>query len=365
MYLFLGLIFITGLSVMAWIIVAFAKRRSRRSTLMWILALSVEKGLPLHEEVEALAATMRKRRRRRLLLLAELLRDGVPLAEALERVPGLVTPSMVMAARVGSQNGNLPEMLRGEATRQLTGLRQERLGGTSPAIAAFYLIGIPLAAFTVISFVMYYIIPKFKKIFEDFGVELPRTTLLLIDASDFVVTYFYLIPFGLLLMLLAVIAIYRSYTGAARRSPPLTSRFFRRVRVPDILRNLAATVRSGRSTAEALMTMAQTQRDREFRPILARAAEMDEIGTDCWTALHAVGLLRRRELELLHAAWQAGNLDWAAETLAAAMQRRSSDRFFVAYEVAVPDIVLVMGLITGVTVIALFMPVIKMVSDLS
>ena len=46
----------------------------------------------------------------------------------------------------------------------------------------------------IVGFIMYYIIPKFKKIFEDFGTKLPAMTEWLIFMSDMVVKYFYLAP---------------------------------------------------------------------------------------------------------------------------------------------------------------------------
>jgi len=49
----------------------------------------------------------------------------------------------------------------------------------------------------------YFIIPRFKKILMDFGVELPGTTLLILIASDWIVDYFYFLPFVLAVPVLA------------------------------------------------------------------------------------------------------------------------------------------------------------------
>ena len=48
----------------------------------------------------------------------------------------------------------------------------------------------------------YFVIPRFKKIFMDFGVELPGPTLLILTVSDWIVDFFYLLPFILGLAIL-------------------------------------------------------------------------------------------------------------------------------------------------------------------
>lgn len=45
---------------------------------------------------------------------------------------------------------------------------------------------------------LYFIVPQFKKLFEDFGAELPSMTMMLIMISDLVVNYWYILLFGLM-----------------------------------------------------------------------------------------------------------------------------------------------------------------------
>src|SRR5205809_3457771 len=60
--------------------------------------------------------------------------------------------------------------------------------------AMIYPIVVILVAGAILGFILYFIIPKFKKIFMDFGVDLPEITIVLLRVSDWVVQYFYLIP---------------------------------------------------------------------------------------------------------------------------------------------------------------------------
>jgi len=63
-------------------------------------------------------------------------------------------------------------------------------------------VGLHLVTWCALCFGLYYCVPWYKKVFMDFGVELSADTLLLIQVSDLVVKYFYL-----LLAALAVFAV--------------------------------------------------------------------------------------------------------------------------------------------------------------
>jgi type II secretory pathway component PulF len=70
----------------------------------------------------------------------------------------------MLAARVGWESGTLGHSLKVAAV-QLTDRRQPPYEPWSGV--AVYLVSLSLAAAAIISFLMYYIIPKFKKIFVE------------------------------------------------------------------------------------------------------------------------------------------------------------------------------------------------------
>lgn len=69
----------------------------------------------------------------------------------------------------------------------------------------------------ILLMIAYFVIPRFTKIFMDFGVELSGTTLLILWASDRIVEFFYLVPFALVLPVLADAAVtYMLYQRGSR-----------------------------------------------------------------------------------------------------------------------------------------------------
>ena len=92
----------TTLVKSAWGFLLDRAAASRRGALLWVLAIAVEKQLPLVPVLEAFADDSRGLWRTRTLELAAALRSGVSLPDALQELPGVVPHSAVLAARVGA-----------------------------------------------------------------------------------------------------------------------------------------------------------------------------------------------------------------------------------------------------------------------
>ena len=59
--------------------------------------------------------------------------------------------------------------------------------------AMVYPVVVIFVACVIVGFILYFIIPKFEAIFKDFNLPLPKMTIFLIDASHFLIKYFYIV----------------------------------------------------------------------------------------------------------------------------------------------------------------------------
>src|SRR5215217_4478373 len=80
--------------------------------------------------------------------------------------------------------------------------------------AMVYPIVVIFVACVIVGFILYFIIPKFEAIFNDFGVPLPKMTIFLIGASHFVIKYFYIVFMAPLFFWIIIKLLYRNRTGA-------------------------------------------------------------------------------------------------------------------------------------------------------
>ena len=365
---FVGLllaIFLAFLMADAEIRIAGARDRARQVEFVWLLALAVKSGRPLSEEIEAYAQGTWGRRHRLLVDMAERLRNGVPLTEL--AVPqGLLPRSAAMQIHAGVVSSSLPSTLRKTALRVTRDLIYDDESANSGGSLIYPAAMIPIACL-IVGFLMYYIIPKFKKIFDDFGTELPQPTILLIQLSDSVVNFWYV--FGLPLFYIPiVIFIFVSmaqYYGWRVMLQSVFGGWFIRWYTTDVMRAVAQSVEQKIPLDQALNSIAKHPGPIRLRDRLAWAVESLQAGSPNWQTLQAAGLLKHSETLVLETAEQTGNLPWALETLATNLERRSAFRVSAFMEFVRPILLIGMSVIVGFVAIAMFLPLIKLLNDLS
>jgi len=143
-----------------------------------------------------------------LIGVIEDIESGSTLSEAMAKQPKAFDNLYVNMVKAGEAGGALEIILQrlAEFKERSQSLKRKVQG------AMIYPVAVITVATGIVGFIMYWIIPKFKKIFQDFGIELPGITIALIKISDWVVDYFYLIrPF-------------RSCSGSCSRSSGRTKR---------------------------------------------------------------------------------------------------------------------------------------------
>lgn len=364
---FVGLmlaIIVLGTTIGADLTHASALRRAKQTELLWMLATAVRAQRPLAREVELYAEGTWGRRRRALLTLADGLRHGDSFSEI--AVPsGLLPASITMQLHTAVESNTLAPALIDAAHRMIRELSVERTTHARTALVIPTVL-IPITV-SVVGFVMYFVIPKFKRIFDDFGTELPGLTITLIQLSDLFVTYWYLLVAPLFYMVLAACIVYvisiRNGWQAAYRGT--VGRIFMRCHTPDILRMLSQSVGLGVPMTKALGPVARHAKPYSLRRRIARIVEAIENGTPGWQALHSAGLLTTHETAALESAERVGNLTWALESIASTLERRLIFRLRVFFEFMGPLLIVAVAFVIGLVVIALFLPLIKLLNDLS
>ena len=104
---------------------------------------------------------------------------------------------------------------------------------------------------------MYFIVPKFEAIFKDFGVSLPQVTILVIDASHFLIKYGLITVWIPLFELALLVFLPLSFLSWSNYTIPLFDRLLGRRHTALVLRSLALMVEGGKPIALGLSTLAQ------------------------------------------------------------------------------------------------------------
>lgn len=345
--------------------------RMQQASTLWAIGIAVKKHLPLPTALDAYAEDVPDVWRRKVLELSEELDRGVGLADALEAIPGIVPQESIAAIRMGSESGTLPDLLMDEARR----LQSAPFDGRYSATASLgYLICLGTILFLIAFFLTMFIIPKYKHILHDFGMELPGTTRAFIFAADAFTAYAWLVvP---LLVILGVTTVRYAYLIDRQfqtsgswlpflRSPPLLSRLILRTRMATVLKWLSGIVERGRPLEGCFGTLARYHPHHDLGDRLSRVYVEVQHGDDCWESLGSVKLLKPREVSVLTSAERAGNLAWALKQLAVRIDNEVRDRCRLMLSLLGPAILLVMAVVVAWILISFFTPVLVIINNLS
>jgi type II secretory pathway component PulF len=345
--------------------IAGVRNRARQVEFLWVLAIAVKSGRPLADEIESYAQGTSGRRHRKLIEMADRLREGMPLTELV--VPaGLLPPPALMQIHLGISTKSLEESLQSTALRYTQQVADDHVT-PHPGTAFVYPAAMVPVVLGIVSFLMYYIIPKFKKIFDDFGTELPRLTIMLISTSDLIFNFWYLFAIPLFYVPLAIFGFVTlaEFHGWQVMSQSTFGRWFIRWYSPDILRSLAQSIMYKVPIDQSLTTMARFTRPIRLRERLIGAAGAIESGVPAWQSLYKAGILSFNETVLLETAERTGNLPFVLRTLAANLERRWSFRLHAILELLHPLLIVAVAVVVGFVVLSLFIPLVKLLNDLS
>ncbi len=166
---------------------------SSRELCMFTRQLSIlqDAGLPILRSLKLLAEMQKPGRLKNSLLdVCDEIEGGANLSEALSKSPKAFDRLYCNMIRAGEAGGALEVILRrlAEFMERSQALKRKVKG------ALIYPIVVVCVAVGILAFIMIKIVPQFKKIFDDFGSELPPMTMTLINISNWTVEYWYLIP---------------------------------------------------------------------------------------------------------------------------------------------------------------------------
>jgi type II secretory pathway component PulF len=361
-----ALLFSLGFAMLVAIVVGvvliYSRRRStQQEALLWALATAAGREIPLAPTLEAFASQSRGRYRRKVLFVAQSLREGRSLTEVLDREPGLFPRDVKVLICVGSESGALAGALR-EAFAMRSATQRPWL---AVGIRIVYLCWVTFILQGVVSFISYFILPKFEAIFADFGVPLPSVTIVWIEITHFFIVYW---PILLLLMLIELGLLMLGSVSILGIPPwhlPLIDRLFIRRHSALIFRCVARLVEEKRPLAQGFASLARTYPTRWIRKRLEQVAREVNGGDDWSESLARHGLIRPAEAALLESARRVGNLPWALREAAESSERRLAYRFQFWLLWISPLLVLTLGAIVLMVAVAYFAPVVMLIQRLT
>jgi len=352
--------------VQMWMFLTNKSEPLRQTSLLMLLAGGIGHGETLIHGLSALATESRGTWAGKVGQLRLLLEQGHSLSASAAMVKDLLPDQTIAAIRTAEATGTLPDVLMDEA-RRISQSVQKRAGGQINLESLLLMVAtIGTVGFSIVSFIMFFIIPKFKEIFIGFGVALPGPTMLLIFITDWLLSWWYVL--FLPLMGTSAFAIWLYYSSTSQKLRRGYHRFMEhwpRYWLPGLLRQLSLSAATGQPLSLALdcvmVDMPPGRASRKIGDLRHRVSN----GEDTIAALQAVGLVRSREAAFLQSSLRTRHLDWGLRHLADAIDRQWQQRIQRIPILLGPMLILLVGFCVLFVVVSLFMPLIKLLNDLS
>lgn len=347
---------------------SFSKGVSSKELTTFTTQLSTlqDAGLPIVRSLKILAGQLKPGTlQRTIYTVADDVEGGSTFSEALSKHPKIFDRLYVNMIKAGEMGGVLDTILRrlSDFMEKSEKLKKKIIG------AAVYPIAVLTVAGGILAVIMILVVPQFKEIFRDMGVDLPFITQLLINMSDNMASLWWVA----LLVIFAIVTIFRLIASNKRGKLmidtivlrlPVFGDIVRKSSISRFTRTLGTLITSGVAILEAL----QIVKNAIGNQIIARAiqAVQDSIreGESIAEPLANSGEFDDIVVNMIDVGEETGELD--------KMLIKVADNYDEEVDVLVtsmvslmePALIIGMGLVIGFIVIALFLPLIKLVQDM-
>ncbi len=303
-------------------------------------------------------------------VLGELTEDvsgGTPLSEALDKHPRAFDSLYSSMVRAGEAGGVLDTILQRIAVfrEKAEEIRAKVISATIyPVIVALVATGVVLAVVT-------FVIPKFKEIFESFGVKLPTLTRGLLTVSSFVQDYWYIV-FALppLLILLHLFLMrtkrgYRRWVHSIMLRLPIMGGLVQKQMTIGFSRTFGTLVQAGVPHLDALTIVREATANEVLVDAVEDIRKTVREGEGIARPMGETGLFDDIVTNMVDVGEETGELDNMLLKVADAYEKqldRSIDSFFQVLE---PAMLVIMAAIVGTIVVALFLPLLEIMNSIS
>lgn len=327
------------------------------------LASLLQAGLSLLPALTVIAQSeVRATLARTVRALMRDIAQGLHFSAALARYPKSFSPMYCRLIALGETSGALAPLLI-----QLAEERERAAAQKAKLRAALsYPLGILLVALTISLALMIWVVPTFQQIFESFGATLPAPTQFVIALSAAVIHG--ALPALICLSVVIVTVIFgvrRSHTlrlafDRLLLTLPLIGPLFRLLAIARWSRGLGLLHQAGTPLAEAFEVLLGITHNAVFDRATVEIARRVRRGERLNDAMRATGCFTAAVIQPIAVAEESGSLEMMLHDLAALNDRQVNDRITSFASLLEPLMMVILGVLVGGLVIAMYLPIIQL-----
>lgn len=330
-------------------------------------ATMINAGLPMVQCLDILAAQTEKDAFR--LAIADVMSEvegGATLGDAMRKYPKIFSRLYVNMVEAGEAGGILDLILSRLAVylEKADALQRKiKSALTYPAVVCFVAMGATV-------FMLMFIIPTFAKMFSDFGGELPTPTKIVMGLSDFLRNFWYFLAAGAAGIVVAVNRYYKTDNGKRTIDRgllkiPVLGMVIRKGAVARFTRTLGTLISSGVPILNGLEITAKTSGNKVVEDAVMATRESISQGNTISEPLKGSGVFPPMVTQMIAVGEQTGALDEMLEKIANFYDDEVDSAVDSLTSIIEPVMIVVMGTIVGGMLVAMYLPMFKLIAVVS
>lgn len=327
------------------------------------IATMMASGVPMVQSFDIIADGQKNIRFKNILLdVKQNIEGGAALHEALAHHPVQFDELYCNLVHAGETSGVLDTVLDTVATYK------ERTEAIKKKIkkALFYPMMVLAVVFMVCLIMLLFVVPVFAKTFQDAGAQLPAPTQLLVSASEFMQSYWWVV-IGVIVGGIAALVIakkrsvkFAHFLDRMALKMPVMGNIVRNSAIARFARTLGVTFRAGVPLVEALDAVAGATGSVVYGDAVRQMRDDISVGHQLQLAMKQTGLFPNMVVQMTAIGEESGALDNMLFKVAEFYEEEVSNAVDTLSTLLEPIIMVVLGTLVGGMVIALYLPIFKL-----
>jgi type IV pilus assembly protein PilC len=326
------------------------------------LSTMIDAGLPIVQCLDILGEqSENKLLRTTITTIRRDVESGCTLADALRKHPKIFDDLYVNMVEAGEAGGILNTILNRIALfiEKASRLKKKVKG------AMIYPVAIVLVAIVVVAVLMIFVIPVFADLYGSMGQALPAPTQICINISNIFVAYWWLMLLSAIGLVMAIKVYYKTPHGhmqidALLLRMPVIGDLLRKVAVARFSQNMALLLSSGVPILDGLAITGKTAGNKVVEKAIMESRLSISKGNTVAEPLRESKIFPPLVCQMVAVGESTGGLDTMLRKVAELYEEEVDDAVNNLMAMMEPAIMVVLGVILGGLVVAMYLPIFQM-----
>ena len=329
------------------------------------MATMLEAGVPLNTTLQLLKNSAKKDEIR--LIIGEILSQietGSSLAQAMRASSSFFDPFYCDLVATGEQTGRLEQIFK-----RICLYREKNEDMRSKVVKAMIYPGIVFTLAIGISVAMLlFVIPTFKNIFASFNADLPWFTQQILDLSDFISEYGFMMLGGFVGGGFVFKSLHKKHYSLRMKvcrftlKLPIIGEVISKASIARFTRTLATTFNAGIPLLSGIAAAGKTANNLHYEALIAEVHKQTMGGRALHRSIQETGEFPELMIQMIMIGEESGALDDMLNKIANVYETEVDNIVDNLGKVMEPMIIITLGLLIGSLVVAMYLPMFNLMS---